>query len=114
MGEVEKNFGEISKVIVDFVKTAAENLSDGFQMRDLAPLLPVLFEIEPAIRDADHALAYLKDMTPAKRQDIINDVVAKIGKEHPKAQEWAAAVIDFLASGYKIVTMMRSNTAPQE
>ena len=104
MGEVEKNFMEIVNLLVDGAKTIFEKLKDGFQYSDLVSLIPVLMQIEPAIKDADHALSYLKDMTPEKRQDIINAVLEKLGDASDKTKEGVTRILDATASNYMLIT----------
>ncbi len=112
MGNVEKNFMEIVNLIVDAVKTVTEKLKDGFQYSDLVALIPVLMQIEPAIKDADHALNYLKDMTTEKRQDIINAVMEKLGSDaNENLKEGVTRILDAAASDYMLVKWAMGNAA---
>lgn len=114
MGQVEKNLQEIINLLVDATKTIFERLKDGFQYMDLAALIPVLMQVEPAIKDADHAVNYLKDLTQEKRQDVINAVLEKMGDTSAEAREGVTRILDAAASNYMLVKWaMKKGSANQ-
>lgn len=115
MAKVEQNLQEIIDLVANAITTAKERFADGFQYPDLFAFIPVFMQIEPAVKDAKHALNYLKDMTKEKREDVINAVVEKLG-DHPGIRDGATYILDFAASGYMlgkwISTQTKSDTPP--
>ena len=102
MGNVDKDLQEIIDVIAGAVKTAKEQLADGFQYTDIFAFVPVLSSIPTAIKGNENAWAYLKDMTEQKENDLVDAIVAKLG-EDKHIREIARRLIRTLSEVYMLI-----------
>ena len=97
---LDKDLKEIIDVVAEGVSTGIKQLADGFQYPDLFAIIPVLSKIPEAIKDADNALHYLKDMDEQKENEIVDGVVTKLGDASESVRIGARRILRLLAEGY--------------
>lgn len=99
---VDKDLQEIIDVVAEGTTTLIKQLGDGFQYTDIFALIPVLSKIPEAIKDADHALNYLKDLTEEKENEVIAAVLAKLQDTSDKTKAIVKYLLRTLASIYML------------
>ena len=102
MGTIDKDLQEIIDVIAGTVKTATDQLADGFQYTDIFAFVPVLSSIPTAIKGNENAWAYLKDMTEQKENDLVDAIVAKLG-DNVHVRDIARRLIRTIAEVYMLI-----------
>jgi len=101
---LEPNAQQIIDVLADAVKTGIKQFADGFQIwTDIPAFIPVFAQIPEAIKDADHALNYLKDMNEAKEAEVVDAVALKLGDSSPEVKEGARRMLRWLAETYMTI-----------
>lgn len=103
---IDRDLQQIIDVVADGTTTLLEQLKDGFQYTDVFALIPVLSTIPEAIKDADNALVYLKDMTEEKENEVINAVMAKLQDTSEKTQNLVKFLLRTLANAYMMYVVL--------
>lgn len=113
---LEQNLQEIINVVADGVTTGIRQFKDGFQpWTDIPAFIPVFTQIPEAIKDANHALNYLGDMTEEKENEVVDGVVAKLGDASDDVKTGARRIIRWLAETYMTIKFfggLRKTSAP--
>lgn len=102
MGNIDKDLQEIIDTIANGVQTGIKTLADGFQYTDIFAFIPTFTQIPTAITGSENALAWLKDMTDEKKNDLITAVLEKLQDTSEKTQNLVKRIIDALASDYML------------
>lgn len=102
MGKINQDLQEIIDTIASGVQTGIKQLSDGFQYTDIFAFIPVFSQIPAAITGSENALAWLRDMTDEKKNDLITAVLEKLQDTSEKTQNLVKRIVDALASDYML------------
>jgi len=97
---IDKDLQQIVDVVAEGTQTLITQLKDGFQYTDIFAMIPVFSKIPEAIKDADNALHYLKDMTEEKENEIVDAVAAKLNDASENLKNGARRVLRLIAEGY--------------
>ena len=97
---IDKDLKEIIDVVANTATTAIKQLEDGYQFTDLFAFVPVLSAMPEAIKDANNALNYLKDMTEEKEEEIYQAVIEKLGDIPEKTKYLIRRIIRLLGEAY--------------
>lgn len=111
--KIDKDLKEIIQIISQAVKTGMATLKDGFQLTDLAQLIPVLMGIPEAIKDADNAWHYIKEMTEEKEAAIVDAVAAELNDTSDNVKTAARRILRLLAEGYMTADFFANMPKPE-
>lgn len=110
--KIDKDLQQIIDTVAGAVETGIKQLADGFQYTDIFAFIPVLSSIPEAIKDANNALHYLKDMSEEKEETIVQAVLAKLGNSSEKVQSLVRRVLRLLAEAYMTWVAIASFNPP--
>lgn len=97
---IDKDLQEIVDVVAEGTSTLIKQLKDGFQYTDIFAMIPVFSRIPEAIKDANNALHYLKDMDENRENEVVDAVAAKLNDASENLKTGARRVLRLIAEGY--------------
>lgn len=91
--------------LTDVANTVVAAGSDGWQLTDLAAVIPVYNRISEIVRDFPVFTSQLGNLTPAKVTEIAVAVAERLNIPNEKAESKVKEALDLLSEGYALVTM---------
>lgn len=106
-----KNTKEVLKLIISGYKVYKGASADGkIDFSDLAQLMLLVPNLQPAFDDIDEVPKEVKDLDAAEAQELATYIVTELGVVEGKTAEIINASLGLLVSGYKLYAAIKGGS----